>query len=76
MAGDNDAIPFGITSVEELFKANDVEKDSVVVFKQFDGKRDDLSEDLTAESIKAFVSANELPLLIEFSQDVRCLEYI
>ena len=43
----------------------------MVIFKQFDGKRDDLTEGLDAKSIAEFVAANQLPLLIEFTQDVR-----
>ena len=69
-AAANDAIPFGITSEQALFDGNKVEKDSVVIFKQFDDKRNDLTEDITAESVAEFVAANQLPLLIEFTQDV------
>lgn len=71
-AANNDDTPFGITSEEALFKAYEVEKDSVVMFKQFDGKRDDLTDDITTDSVAAFVAANQLPLLIEFTQDVCC----
>jgi len=68
-ASNVDDIPFGITSEQALFDANKVEKDSVVLFKDFDDKRNDLSEGITAESVKEFIAANQLPLLIEFSQD-------
>lgn len=70
-AGANDAIPFGIASEQALFEANNVEKDSVVIFKQFDDKRNDLTEDITVASVNEFVAANQLPLLVEFTQDVR-----
>ncbi|XP_067951697.1 protein disulfide-isomerase 2-like [Watersipora subatra] len=68
-ASANDAIPFGITSEQSLFDSNNVDKDTVVVFKQFDDKRNDLSEGITAESVAEFVAANQLPLVIEFTQD-------
>lgn len=65
-----DDMVFGITSEDSLFTDNKVEKDSVVLFKDFDEKRNDLSEGITAESVTEFVAANQLPLLIEFTQDV------
>lgn len=69
-AAANDAIPFGITSEQVLFESSKVEKDSVVVFKQFDEMKSELTEGITAESVAEFVAANQLPLLVEFSQDV------
>ena len=38
---------------------------------QFDEGRNDLSEDLTAENIKKFIAGNQLPTVIEFTQEVR-----
>ena len=70
VASTKDDVPFGITSEQTLFDGNKVEKDSVVLFKNFDEKRNDLSEGITVESVTEFVAANQLPLLIEFSQDV------
>lgn len=69
-AAANDEVPFAITSEEALFTSAKLEKDAVVVFKQFDDKRADLEGEVTAESVAAFVAGNSLPLLIEFSQDV------
>lgn len=69
-AAATDDVPFGITSEQALFDANKVEKDGVVLFKNFDEKRNDLTEGITADSVKEFIAANQLPLLIEFTQDV------
>lgn len=66
-----DSVKFGITSEESLFTENKVEKDGLVLFKQFDDKRADLNEDLTVDSITEFVTANQLPLLVYFTQEVR-----
>ena len=44
--------------------------DSVVLFKKFDEGRNDLSvEGLTVEKVKAHISANSLPLGVEFTQE-------
>lgn len=40
------------------------------MFKQFDDKRADLSEGITADSIAELIAANKLPLVIYFDQDV------
>ena len=44
--------------------------DLVVLFKSFDEGRNDLAADgLTAEAVKAHISANSLPLGVEFTQE-------
>jgi len=70
VATETDDIPFGITSSADVFEEYKVEKDdAVVLFKKFDEGRNDLTEGLTAESIGEFIQANQLPLVIEFSQE-------
>lgn len=69
-ASANDAVPFAITSEQEVFDASKVEKDGIVLFKNFDDKRNELTEGITVDSIAEFVAGNQLPLLIEFTQDV------
>lgn len=64
-----DDMPFGIASDSEVFAEHGVEKDGVVLFKKFDEGRNDLSDDLTEENIKQFVSGNRLPLVIEFTSE-------
>jgi len=68
-AAAEESINFGITSEDALFKSSNVEADSVVVFKQFDDKRVDLKEGITADAIADLLDANRLPLVIYFSQD-------
>lgn len=69
VAAETDDVPFAVTSNDDVFKAKEVEGDKVVLFKKFDEGRNDLSEDLTADNIKSFVAANQLPLVIEFTQE-------
>jgi len=64
-----DDLPFGITSDSEVFADNKVEKDGIVLFKKFDEGRNDFSGDLKEDDIKAFISENRLPLVIEFTQE-------
>jgi protein disulfide-isomerase A1 len=68
-AGDIDEHPFAITSEKAVFEELAVEKDGVVLFKSFDEGRNNLEEAVTAENIKKFVSANSLPLVVEFSHE-------
>jgi len=69
VADDKDDVPFGITSSKEVFDEYKVEKDGIVLFKKFDEGRNDFDGEFTAENIKTFVTANELPRVIEFTQD-------
>lgn len=63
-----DGIPFGITSNPDVLKELNVDTDAVVLLKQFDEGRNDLTSSLTEESIRQFIQANQLPLVIEFNQ--------
>jgi protein disulfide-isomerase A1 len=64
-----DDVPFGITSNDAVFADNKVEGEAVVLFKKFDEGRNDLTEGLTADAIKEFILGNQLPLVIEFTQE-------
>jgi len=65
-----DDVPFGITSSEDVFSDNKVDKDSIVLFKKFDEGRNDLdAAGATAVTINEFIAGNQLPLVIEFTQD-------
>ncbi|KAK2179796.1 hypothetical protein NP493_471g01061 [Ridgeia piscesae] len=65
-----DDVPFGVTSNKDLFKEYDVEKDdAVVLFKKFDELRNNLYKDITAKNIKDFITENQLPTVIEFTQE-------
>jgi len=69
VASGMDDVNFGITSHDDLFGEHKVEKDSVVLFKKFDEGRNDLSaDDLDSKKLKEFITANQLPLVIQFTQ--------
>ena len=70
VAANNDEHPFAIVTDKNLFKVLEVEKDGVVLFKKFDEGRNELEGELTDESLKKFVSANSLPLVVDFSHEV------
>jgi len=69
-AADVDDTPCGIVSDAALAKTKEVTGDLVVLFKKFDEGRNDLPvEGLTADAVKAHISANALPLGVEFTQE-------
>jgi len=69
VAAETDDVPFGITSSDDVFSEYKVKADNVVLFKKFDEGRNDLEGDQTEEKIKEFIAANQLPLVIEFTQE-------
>lgn len=68
-AGDVDDLAFGITSDSAVFAEYKVTDDTVVLFKNFDDGRADLSENINVKSVKEFVTANRLALVTEFTQE-------
>uniref|UniRef100_A0A1W7R9Z7 Protein disulfide-isomerase n=1 Tax=Hadrurus spadix TaxID=141984 RepID=A0A1W7R9Z7_9SCOR len=69
VALESDDYAFGITSQDEVFQAYNMEKDGIVLFKQFDEGRNDFEGEITADALKEFINANSLPLVVEFNQD-------
>ncbi|KAM9314109.1 protein disulfide-isomerase [Pholidichthys leucotaenia] len=63
-----DDIPFAMTSNEAVFSKFEVSKDSVVLFKKFDEGRNTFDGEMTKDSLLTFVKANQLPLVIEFTE--------
>uniref|UniRef100_A0A672YRF3 protein disulfide-isomerase n=1 Tax=Sphaeramia orbicularis TaxID=375764 RepID=A0A672YRF3_9TELE len=63
-----DDIPFAMTSDDAVYSKFEVSKDSVVLFKKFDEGRNTFDGELTKENLLAFVKANQLPLVIEFTE--------
>jgi len=63
-----DDIPFGITSEDAVNAKFEVTKDSVVLFKKFDEGRNTFDGELTKENLLSFIKANQLPLVIEFTE--------
>merc|ERR1712183_971738 len=67
----NDKVKFGITAQEEVFELFDV-KDrtaAVVLLKKFDEGKNVLEGEVTEDSIAAFVTANSLPLVVDFTTE-------
>ena len=75
VAAEVDSVVFGLTSEDSLYKSSNVDKDSVVIFKQFDEKRAELSDKITVDSIKELINAHRLPLVVYFSDDVSIYVY-
>lgn len=69
-AAGNDDVTFAITSEAEVASALELTADGVVLFKQFDEGRVAFDGELTATAIGEFVAGNQLPLVIEFSQQM------
>uniref|UniRef100_A0AAQ5Y3H0 protein disulfide-isomerase n=1 Tax=Amphiprion ocellaris TaxID=80972 RepID=A0AAQ5Y3H0_AMPOC len=65
-----DDIPFAMTSNDAVYSKFEVSKDSVVLFKKFDEGRNTFDGELTKEKLLAFVKANQLPLVIEFTEQI------
>ncbi|XP_013416131.1 protein disulfide-isomerase 2 isoform X2 [Lingula anatina] len=68
-AASMDDVVFGITSDDAVFTDLKVEKDNVVLFKKFDEGRNNFEGELKAEAIKTFIQGNQLPLVVEFTQE-------
>ncbi|CAL1602207.1 unnamed protein product [Knipowitschia caucasica] len=63
-----DDIPFASTSDDAVYSKLEVTQDGVVLFKKFDERRNTFDGELTKENLLAFVKANQLPLVIEFTE--------
>nr|ALS04494.1 protein disulfide isomerase [Acartia pacifica] len=68
-AAEMDDYPFGITSEDAVFGEYSVEGDKVVLLKKFDEGKAVMEGEVTDASVKKFVSANALPLVIDFNQE-------
>jgi len=69
VAAQNDEYPFGIITDSSVASALEITKEGVVLFKKFDEGRNDLEGDVSEDSIKRFISANSLPLVVDFNQE-------
>ncbi|XP_015231328.1 protein disulfide-isomerase [Cyprinodon tularosa] len=63
-----DDIPFAMTSSDDIYSKFEVSKDGIILFKKFDEGRNTFDGELTKEKLLAFVRANQLPLVIEFTE--------
>ncbi|XP_008315976.1 protein disulfide-isomerase [Cynoglossus semilaevis] len=62
-----DDIPFAMTSDDDVYSKFEVSKDSIILFKKFDEGRNTFDGEVTKENLMAFVKSNQLPLVIEFT---------
>uniref|UniRef100_A0ABI7YP87 protein disulfide-isomerase n=1 Tax=Felis catus TaxID=9685 RepID=A0ABI7YP87_FELCA len=65
-----DDIPFGITSNSDVFSKYQLDKDGVVLFKKFDEGRNNFEGDITKDKLLDFIKHNQLPLVIEFTEQI------
>jgi protein disulfide-isomerase A1 len=69
-ASSTDDVTFGITSNADVFVDSEVKgSNGVVLFKKFDEKRNNFEGTYDVESIKKFIAENQLPLVVEFTQE-------
>lgn len=63
----------GIVTDSDLAVQYEATLDSIVLLKTFDEKRNLFDGDYTADAITAFIKANQLPLVTEFTDEVNQL---
>ncbi|XP_043924133.1 protein disulfide-isomerase [Protopterus annectens] len=63
-----DDVPFALVSADNLFSHYKVEKDGIILFKKFDEGQSKFDGELTKENLLTFVKGNQLPLVIEFTE--------
>ncbi|XP_072259503.1 protein disulfide-isomerase [Pyxicephalus adspersus] len=63
-----DDLQFGITSSDSAFSKYEVGKDGIVLFKKFDEGKNVFEGEATKEEVLNFVKSNQLPLVIEFTE--------
>ncbi len=70
VAAEKEDLAFGITSDADVFKAYNIEGESIVLFKKIDDERIDLkTDDLDATKLKNFIAVNRYPVMLELTQD-------
>jgi len=69
VASITDDMPFAITGADAVFSEYKIEGEAVVLLKNFDEGRNDLSEGITQQSVKDLIKGNAMPTVIEFTQE-------
>lgn len=64
-----DDYPFGITSNEDVYKKYETSSGKVVLFKQFDEGKVEFDGTFDEETLKKFITAQALPLVVDFNHD-------
>jgi protein disulfide-isomerase A1 len=69
-----DDLFFGQVAAEEVATHYGVKAGNVVLFKNFDDKRNDLTGNVVEAELKAFITANSSPLVMKF--DEKCAQLV
>ena len=69
-ASATDDHPFGITSEDAVFKEYEIGGEGIILFKDFDEGRNKYEGEITEDGITKFISANSLPLVVDFNHDI------
>uniref|UniRef100_A0A182JTP8 Protein disulfide-isomerase n=1 Tax=Anopheles christyi TaxID=43041 RepID=A0A182JTP8_9DIPT len=64
-----DDYPFGVTSSEDVYAKYEAKCGSVILFKHFDEGKATFEGEATEEALKKFVTAQALPLIVDFSHE-------
>lgn len=64
-----DGIPFAITSNKDVRKELEVTKDTIVLLKKFDEGRNELAATIDDGTIRDFIQANQLPMIVDFNPE-------
>lgn len=64
-----DEYPFGITSDEAVFTKYEAKEGAIILFKQFDEGKSLFDGESNEVAIKAFVTVQSMPLIVEFNHD-------
>lgn len=68
-ASATDDHPFGITSEDALFTEYGVSGDGIILFKDFDEKKNVYEGEITEAEVSLFVAASSLPLVVDFNHE-------
>lgn len=64
-----DDYPFAITSSDDVYKHYEAKCGSIVLFKNFDDGKAVFEGEVTEEDLKKFITAQSLPLIVDFSHE-------
>lgn len=72
LAQEVDETLFGLVTDKAIADSLELTKEGVTLFKKFDENRNDFDGEYSLENLKKFITANSLPLVVEFNHEV-CL---